>query len=226
LSEKIVDAFTDFLKSNGDLITEDFLRKIVDGIEMYKIYESNYEDSLSLRSLNSDDTSKMTKVLEESKQEFKNRKAQFALPRKLIQDRTKAWLEMSYENVRTTPTSFIFDRYTEEEKKFMIQENTICAEIAELTGKLGKVNVPQMQIPHDFFIKQTKEDDKLAKFLEESGPNISKDILAERRRMFFEGRGPFVGLSGGKGRKTKRSKHFRIRKKTRNNRKTRCKKHQ
>ena len=108
----------------------------------------------------------------------------------------------------------------------MMQENAICAEIAELTGKLGKVNVPQMQIPHDFFIKESKENDKLAKFLEETGPNISKDVLSERRRMFFEGRGPFVGLSGGKGRKTKRAKYFRIRKKTRNNRKTRCKKHQ
>lgn len=215
LSEKIVDAFTEFLKSNGDLITEDFLRKIVDGIEMYKIYESNYEDSLSLRSLNSDDTSKMTKVLEESKQEFKNRKAQFALPRKLIQDRTKAWLEMSYKNVRTTPTSFIFDRYTEEEKKFMIQENAICKEISELTGKLGKTNIPQMQLPSDFFVKPSSGTDKLSSFLEETGPNVTKSIQNERRRMFFEGRGPYVR---GGGRKTRNVKRVLKKRKTRSKR--------
>jgi hypothetical protein len=102
----------------------------------------------------------------------------------------------------------------------MIQENSICSEIAELTGKLGKLRVPQMQIPYDFFVKDTNTDDKLASFLEQTGPSISKDIHNERRRQFFEGRGQYLGLSGGVGRKTKRFANFRIRKSTRNNRKT------
>lgn len=204
LSTRLLGVFTVFLNKNQNIITDSFVEKLRDGTYMYEIYKKGYEKS---------DLSQDT------------RKSQFALSRPIIQQRTKNWIDIPEIDVRTIPTSFIFDRYTEEEKKFMIQENAICAEISELTGKLGKVNVPQMQIPHDFFIKESKENDKLAKFLEETGPNVSKDILAERRRVYFEGRGPFVGLSGGKGRKTKRTKHFRIRKKTRNNRKTRSKKH-
>jgi hypothetical protein len=221
LSRRILAVFTAFLTKNQNIITDSFIAKLRDGTYMYEIYKNGYENAELLQDESKKNVSGRAKTVEESKQELKNRKSQFALPRQIIEKRTQAWLETPFPDVRTIPTSFIFDRYTEEEKKFMIQENTICAEIAELTGKLGKVNVPQMQIPHDFFIKQTKEDDKLAKFLEETGPNISKDVLAERRRMFFEGRGPYVGLGG---RKTKRSKHFRIKKKTRNNRKTRCKK--
>jgi len=226
LSTRVLGVFIEFLNKNQNIITDSFITKLIDGTYMYEIYKNGYENAELLQDDAPINISGREKEVKESKQELKNRKSQFALNRQVIQNRTRSWLKIASIYVRTTPTSFIFDRYTEEEKKFMIQENAICAEISELTGKLGKINVPQMQIPHDFFIKESKENDKLAKFLEESGPNISKDILAERRRMFFEGRGPFVGLSGGKGRKTKRSKHFRIRKKTRNNRKTRCKKHQ
>jgi hypothetical protein len=224
ISERVLRVFSAFLNTNKNIITDSFIRKLIDGTYMYEIYKNGYEDAELLQDTTQENISAREKDVKESKQEVKNRKSQFALSRQIIQQRTQAWVQTPYQNVRTTPTSFIFDRYTEEEKKFMIQENAICAEISELTGKLGKVNVPQMQIPQDFFIKETKENDKLAKFLEETGPNISKGILAERRRLFFEGRGPFVGLSGGRGRKTKRSKHFRIKKKTRNNRKTRCKK--
>ena len=223
LSIRVLGVFTAFLTTNQNIITDNFITKLRDGTYMYEIYKNGYENAELLQD---NYILEREKAVEESKQELKNRKSQFALSRQIIQKRTQLWIKIPREETRVCPTSFIFDRYTEEEKKFMIQENAICAEISELTGKLGKINVPQMQIPNDFFIKESKENDKLAKFLEESGPNISKDILAERRRMFFEGRGPFVGLSGGKGRKTNRSKHFRIRKKTRNNRKTRCKKHQ
>ena len=226
LLTRILTVFSEFLTKNQNIITDSFIAKLRDGTYMYEIYKNGYENAELLQDKSKKNTSGREKVVEESRKELKNRKSQFALSRQIIEKRTPAWLNTPFPDVRTVPTSFIFDRYTEEEKKFMMQENAICAEIAELTGKLGKVNVPQMQIPHDFFIKESKENDKLAKFLEETGPNISKDVLSERRRMFFEGRGPFVGLSGGKGRKTKRAKYFRIRKKTRNNRKTRCKKHQ
>jgi hypothetical protein len=228
LSTRILTVFSAFLTKNQNIITDSFIAKLRDGTYMYEIYKNGYENAELLQDKSKKNTSGREKAVEESKQELKNRKSQFALSRQIIQERTRTWLEIPFPDVRTTPTSFIFDRYTEEEKKFMMQENAICAEIAELTGKLGKVNVPQMQIPHDFFIKETKENDKLASFLKETGPNISRDILDERRRSFFEGRGPFVGLSGGRGRgrKTKRLKHFRIRKNTRNNRKTRCKKYQ
>ena len=225
LSTRILDVFAAFLNANPNIITDSFIKKLQDGTYMYEIYKNAYENAELLENKTGElEKSNREAFVEESKQELKNRKLQIALPRDLIQKRTKAWLEMNPEDVRTIPTSFIFDRYTEQEKRFMIQENAVCTEIAELTGKLGKVNVPQIQIPQDFFIKESKENDKLASFLKETGPNISKDILAERRRLFFEGRGPFVGLAGGRGKKTRREKYFRIRKKTRNNRKTRSKK--
>jgi hypothetical protein len=228
LSTRILTVFSAFLTKNQNIITDSFITKLRDGTYMYEIYKNGYENAELLQDNAAKNVSGREKAVAESRQELKTRKSQFALSRQIIQERTRTWLETPFPDIRTIPTSFIFDRYTEEEKKFMIQENSICAEIAELTGKLGKVNVPQMQIPHDFFIKESKENDKLASFLEETGPNVSKDILSERRRLFFEGRGPFVGLSGGggrgRGRKTKRLKPFRIRKKTKNNRKTRCKK--
>jgi len=223
LSVRIQRVFTDFFKNNSSLLTESFANKLINGEEMYKIYTSSYEEVFLLKQdkdKSSDDDSKRKTSIENSKKEFKERKSQFALTQKLIQQRTQKYLEIPRELNRTTPTSFIFDRYTEEEKKFMIQENSICSEIAELTGKLGKLRVPQMQIPYDFFVKDTNTDDKLASFLEQTGPSISKDIHNERRRQFFEGRGQYLGLSGGVGRKTKRFANFRIRKSTRNNRKT------
>ena len=173
ISNIIFNTFEDFFRVNGDSIPF-VVNKILSGEEMYKIYQTSYKSD--------------------------NKNSQFKLSKELIIKRTIAWLKLPDLETRTTPTSFIFDKYTEEEKKFMIQEHAICKEISELTGKLGKTNIPQMQLPVDFFVKPSSANDKLSSFLEATGPNITKSIQNERRRMFFEGRGPYVGFGGRKTR--------------------------
>lgn len=185
ISNIIFDTFKDFFPIIGDSIPF-VVNKILSGEEMYKIYQTSYKSD--------------------------NKNSQFKLSKELIIKRTIAWLILPDLETRTTPTSFIFDKYTEEEKKFMIQENAICKEISELTGKLGKTNIPQMQLPSDFFVKPASGTDKLASFLEETGPNVTKSIQNDRRRMFFKGRGPYV--RGGE-RKTKNIKKMQKKRKTR-----------
>ena len=188
ISERILNAFQEFFITNRDSIPF-VVNKILSGEEMYKIYQTSYK---------SDNKTGLTK--------------------EIIGKRTKVWLETSDKETRTLPTIFIFDKYTEEQIKFMIQENAICKEISELTGKLGKTNIPQMQLPTEFFVKPSSGTDKLSSFLEETGPNVTKSIQNDRRRMFFEGRGPYV--RGGE-RKTKNIK--KMQKNMQKKRKTRRK---
>jgi len=185
ISGIILIVFQEFFRVNGDSIPF-VVNKILSGEEMYKIYQTSYKP---------DNKTSLTK--------------------EIIGKRTQVWLETSIEKTRTTPTIFIFDKYTEEQIKFMIQENSVCKEISELTGKLGKTNIPQMQLPTDFFVKPSSGTDKLSSFLEETGPNVTKSIQNDRRRMFFEGRGPYV--RGGE-RKTKNVKKMQKKRKTRRKR--------
>jgi len=129
----------------------------------------------------------------------KEEKKMFPLSEMLIRIRTKLWL--TDDEINMLPLNYIFDKYSEEDRKTIMREKEICTEIAKLTNEFGNFPIPELILPDSLFVVKSNESNKgkvtdSSYFLERSGPNILKEIQRERRTRTYRGRSP--SRTGGK----------------------------
>jgi len=177
----------------------DYINKILNGYYIYKIYKNNIDDSYLFGfGIEENELKGRKQVIEKEKNELKTRNYnnRNILTVAEITIRIKKWVTQSLYETDIVPLSYILDKYTEEEKKVLIRNNEMCKEISEITSKLGPLPFPNI-LPVDFFVKENISDESASNFIETAGPTIVKDSQKDRRRKFFEERGPNIGVRGG-----------------------------
>jgi hypothetical protein len=132
------------------------------------------------------------------KEKDKISKKLFPLSELLIRIRTKFWLIDN--NINRFPLSYIFDKFSEEDKKNIMREKEICIEISKLTEELGKYPIPNLRLPDSVFKQSEDKMQDASYFLEKSGPSILQEIQRERRDRRYRSRSR--SLRGGKKVKT------------------------
>jgi len=187
ISDIVEQLFTTFF-NNVVLFNFAFIQKILNGEYIYNIYINNYENPRLLKDVaTEDDVNKTKRINQQAKEELDINK-QILLTKEVIKKRIGDWVTKNIYLTDTLPVSYILNRYTEEQKKIMMKEKKVCEEIAELTGKLGRIPYPSKLLSDDFFVKEDISKINAFNLLEETGPNMVKSNQLNRRRNLFEGR--------------------------------------
>jgi hypothetical protein len=198
ISAEITRIFNNFIINSG-VINLDYINKILNGDFIYKIYKNNIDESYLFGfGIEENELKGRKQLIKKEKNELKTRNynARNILTITEITIRIKKWVTQSLYETDIVPLSYILDKYTEEEKKVLIRNNEMCKEISEITSKLGPLPFPNI-LPVDFFVKENISDESGSNFIETAGPTIVKDSQKDRRRKFFEERGPNIGVRGG-----------------------------
>jgi hypothetical protein len=173
----------------------------LNGDFIYKIYKNNIDESKLIEDNDNQSENELKgrkQLIKKETNELKTRNynARNILTIAEITIRIKKWVTQSLYETDMVPLSYILDKYTEEEKKVLIRNNEMCKEISEITSKLGTLPFPNI-LPVDFFVKENISDESGSNFIETAGPTIVKDSQKDRRRKYFEERGPNIGVRGG-----------------------------
>jgi hypothetical protein len=212
ISREIKNVFLNFIRTSG-IITEKYLKNVINGDFMNKIYnnekfvrgrtiESLIEENGDEELMNKARKIAVNKEVEKSailNKRDKEEKNAFPLSEMLIRIKTKLWL--TDDETNRIALSYIFDKYTEEDKKSIMREKEICNEIVSLTQELGKYPIPNLRMPVSIFTSNDEKMQDASYFLEKSGPNILKEIQKDRARRTYRERS--ASRSGG-GKYTRR----------------------
>lgn len=210
LSGEIVNIFINFIRGT---VTEKYLNSVINGDFMNRIYKNEkiirgkIIEQIILANGNRglEENARQQATKKEIKQSVslvekeKEEKKMFPLSEMLIRIRTKLWL--TDDEINMLPLNYIFDKYSEEDRKTIMREKEICTEIAKLTNEFGNFPIPELILPDSLFVVKSNESNKgkvtdSSYFLERSGPNILKEIQRERRTRTYRGRSP--SRTGGK----------------------------
>lgn len=210
LSGEIVNIFINFIRGT---VTEKYLNSVINGDFMNRIYKNEkiirgkIIEQMIVANGNRDlqENARQQATKKEIKQSVslvekeKEEKKMFPLSEMLIRIRTKLWL--TDDEINMLPLNYIFDKYSEEDRKTIMREKEICTEIAKLTNEFGNFPIPELILPDSLFVVKSNESNKgkvtdSSYFLERSGPNILKEIQRERRTRTYRGRSP--SRTGGK----------------------------
>jgi len=190
--------FIRFINTSG-VVTEKYLSSIINGDFMNNIYQNEKiilsstietqidnlrdEELKKAKNIASEKAKKQLAILNDR---YKNEKKLYPLSPMLIRIRTKLWL-IDHEIVRL-PMSYIFDKYSDEDRKMIMREKEICKEISNLTNELGSYPIPNVSLPSSLFTSNDEKMQDVSYLLERSGPKILTEAEKKKKTLSVRGR--------------------------------------
>jgi hypothetical protein len=147
-SANISTVFNDFIRTNS-AVTSNYVKRLADGERMYEIYRNNYFQ------------------------------ADREISKQLIKERLDKFLKVVpiTDVIIDVPVSYLFNKYTNTEKKKLNKDASICSAVADFSDKIGKPSTIYPLLPPSAFnIEQNDgvDFDKINEYLYKISPPAVK----------------------------------------------------